>query len=357
MPRTFDRTQPVSDKDPLRFGTDYLDPYGAIADGAAEFGGQVRDNLVRVIKDLTGIDLTGVLEFMDWIGEQINAGIGLLGELWNDLLSGVIDVFNKAGDIIATTVENFVAAVRGIFRTGEDAALAADKANIGVQALKASQAGGGFDEFDYASANELPGGTYAITYSGAGAGHYGPNGSGFVVWKPSGSSVREVVYRRSDVTLGSDNGVVTVVWSTRPFDPVFADSYGYIDGRVADNGDNTRVRARIDNNTAIIQAIVNGTATQIGATKTLTIRNGDVFELWYGATSHSRRFWLKQNGVIVHTVEDGAADGTGSVSSLGAGFRQVGFGCRVDQYIYPFRLGQNPGPSLAGWTWATQTTA
>lgn len=351
MPRTFDRTQPVTDKDPLRFGTDYLDPFGAIADGANEFGSQIRNGLTKVIKDLTGIDLTGAFEFVDWLGSEIGLALHNFGELWQDLLDGIVSVWTKAVDVVGSTVQNVIDAIGGILGVGENAALAADKANIGVQSLKASQAGGGFDEFNYDSANELPAATYAITYSGPGAGHYGPNGSGFVVWKPSGSSVREVVYRRTDVTLGSDNGVVTVVWSTRPRDPFFNDSYGYIDGRVADNGDNTRVRARIDNNTAVIQAIVNGTVTQIGGTKTLTIRNGDVFELWYGTGAKPRQFWLKQNGVTVHTVED-----TGAVSSLGTGFRQVGFGCRVDTFGVLIAQTQNPAPSLAGWTWATQTT-
>jgi hypothetical protein len=123
---------------------------------------------------------------------------------------------------------------------------------------------------------------------------------------------------------------------------------------------NTHVRAKISDDDACIEAVVSGTATQIGSSRSLTVAAGDVFELWLGykdptdpLLDHPRRFWLKQNGTTVLTVDDGDADGTGSVSELGSGYRQVGLGARVDNYLILF---QNPAPSLAGWTWSPQPT-
>jgi hypothetical protein len=115
----------------------------------------------------------------------------------------------------------------------------------------------------------------------------------------------------------------------------------------------THIRAKIDNNTAIIQAVVSGTATQIGSTRTLTIRNGDVFELWYGTIEDPDRVWLKQNGVTVLDVTDTVL--WPIVEADPTDYRSVGFGARVDSYLYPLGLGQNPAPALAGWTWAVQT--
>jgi hypothetical protein len=87
---------------------------------------------------------------------------------------------------------------------------------------------------------------------------------------------------------------------------------------------------------------------QIGSTKTLTIKNGDVFELWCGdlAESKPRVFRLKQNNQTVHTVED-----LDEVSKLGAGYRNPGIGGYADNYAVFY---QNPPPALAGWTWAAQ---
>jgi hypothetical protein len=106
-----------------------------------------------------------------------------------------------------------------------------------------------------------------------------------------------------------------------------------------------RVRASIDNNAARIEVIVGSTTTQIGSTVSLAIKNGDVFEFYFGTPTQPRRFWLKQNGTTVLDVED-----TVAVSNLGASYRKIGIGGRADNYLAFF---QNPPPALAGWTWAT----
>jgi hypothetical protein len=353
MPRTIDRRQtPEADKNPNRFGTDYTDPQGAINEGATKSGDFIRNALAQAIKDTTGIDITGVYVFMDWLSEQVGVAMSNFGEMWQGLLDGIVNIWNEATTAIGSVVEDAVLSIQKIFHLGQNAALSADNANIGVQSIKAQLAGGGFDEFDYPSSNDLPSGTYNKLASGPGGGSYGPNGDGFLVWKPSGAQAREIIYRRSDVTLGSDNGVITVVWSAKPYDPAFSDAYGYICGRF---GASTweHIRAVIDNNSARIQVYASGTLTQIGSSVTLTIKNGDVFEFWYGTAAHPRRFILKQNGTTVIDVADGDPDGTGAVSQIGTDYRKVGLGAYADNYLVFF---QNPPPALAGWTWAVQTS-
>jgi hypothetical protein len=354
MPRTFDRRfQPTMDKDPTRFGTDYTDPYGAINESAATAGLQIRNNLVVAIKQTTGIDLTGVVEFIDWLGEQIGLNLQAFAQAWQDLLDGIINTWLNITGSVGAAVENVLDTFGEVFGVVKDNVLTTANASITSYASAATAAGGDYDEFDYTVAASLPGATYAQLTAGGGGGTYGPNGNGHLVWKIAGFSGRTVVYRRSDTTLGQDNGVVTSVWLTKIKNPLGADTYGYLCGRMANDGSNTYIRASIDNNQARIEAVVGGTVTQIGPTVNLTPSAGDVFRFYYGATSHGRRFWLRQGSVTILTVDDGLADGTGAVSSLGSGFRSVGFGTTVAQYI----VTQNPGPSLAGWTWAPQTTA
>lgn len=349
MPRTFDRSPfPVADKDPNRSATDWTDPQGGIDEAARISGELVRQNITRIVKDLTGIDLTGAFEFIDWFGNEVGLAFHNFGAWWTGLIDGIANVFGEITDTVGRTVEDAVASISRVLGVGQNAGLSADHANIGVQSIKAQLAGGGFDEFDYASANILPSSAYDIYTNGPGGGHYGPNGSGYLVWKPSGAQWREVIYRRNDLTLGSDNGVVTVVWGAKPYDPLFSDSYGYICGRMGSSF-GTHIRAVIDNNSARIQALSGGTVAQIGPTVSLTIKNGDVFEFWFGTASQPYRMWLVQNGTRVLDVED-----TGAVSEIGAAYRRVGIGCYVSNYAVFY---QNPAPALAGWTWAVQTVA
>ena len=177
---------------------------------------------------------------------------------------------------------------------------------------------------------------------------YGPTGDGYLNWKPSGSSAREKIYRRLDSTLSTDYGVVTAVWAQRVADPLGADGYGYLCGRFSNSSNSTHVRARIDNNTAIIQAVVGGVVTQIGASASVVCRDGDVWEFVYGnkETLTPREFKLYQNGTLVLNVDDGAA-----VSQYGASYRQCGIGGRADVYFF---FNQIWPPKLAGWTWADQ---
>lgn len=106
MPRTFDRRfQPKNDKDPNRFGTDFADPFGAIEESAQLAGSVIRDNLVYAIKESTGIDLTGVVEFMDFIVEQFGELLSL--ENWLEIIEQVIAFFADLLDLDNIGVDTF----------------------------------------------------------------------------------------------------------------------------------------------------------------------------------------------------------------------------------------------------------
>ena len=97
MPRTYDRLIPPVDKDPNRFGTDYANPLEAVSDAAAVAGEQIRDQLVRIIMDKTGIDLSGPIEFINWLSAQINV---TLGDLATTLLGLAAPIIDKVQEII-----------------------------------------------------------------------------------------------------------------------------------------------------------------------------------------------------------------------------------------------------------------
>jgi len=107
MPRAYDRLIPPVDKDPNRFGTDYANPLEAVSDAAAVAGEQIRDQLVRIIMDKTGIDLSGPIEFINWLSAQINVTLGDLGTTLLSLAAPIIDKVQEIIDaiLIATGID------------------------------------------------------------------------------------------------------------------------------------------------------------------------------------------------------------------------------------------------------------
>lgn len=246
-------------------------------------------------------------------------------------------------------ISNALESITGIWGVGNSAQSSANDANIGVQVIQARlDAPGvvGYDEFDYASANTLPGGSYSLYSEGPGSGNYGPNGKGQVVWKPSGASRRQKIYKRTDVPLSTDNGVVTAVWSTDIDSPLFSDGWGYLCARIATGDNTTRIQAAINHNSVRVQALNAGTVTNIGSSASVDTENGDVWQFWFGILTNSYKMWVKQNNVTVLSVED-----TGHVSQLGSGHRMCGFGGQADNRAVIFQIAP---PTLNGWTWKDQ---
>ncbi|MFY9337161.1 MAG: hypothetical protein WAO90_14345, partial [Mycobacterium sp.] len=68
-----------------------------MSDAAAVAGEQIRDQLVRIIMDKTGIDLSGPIEFINWLSAQINV---TLGDLATTLLGLAAPIIDKVQEII-----------------------------------------------------------------------------------------------------------------------------------------------------------------------------------------------------------------------------------------------------------------
>ena len=123
MPRAYDRLVPPVDKDPNRFGTDYSDPLSAVSDAAAVAGEQIRDQLVQIIMDKTGIDLSGPVAFIDWLGKQINVALGDLAATLAGIVAPLFQTIEQLLDLIKaaigvdlrTVVANLQALIDGLF--------------------------------------------------------------------------------------------------------------------------------------------------------------------------------------------------------------------------------------------------
>ncbi len=295
----------------------------------------------------------GIVQFfIDPLGFFANLIDGILPDSQKpkwlaDLTDALSNAAQEVNDI-GTGISNALAGIGRMLGLTQSAQQSSDNANIGVQIINARlDAVGtvGFDEFDYSNANTLPGDKYELTSAGAGGGHYGPNGKGQLVWKVSGFLERSKIYKRTDMPLESDNGCVTAVWSTRIADPLFSDGYGYLCGRMYNANSDTRLEARIDNNTAVIRVLNSGVVTGLGSVSVGT-SNGDVWEFWYGTLTDPYTYWLKQNGTTVLIVSD-----SGHLSHVGADYRMCGFGGRADNYAV---IQQISPPVLNGWTWRDQ---
>ena len=104
MPRAYDRLVPPVDKDPNRFGTDYSDPLSAVSDAAAVAGEQIRDQLVQIIMDKTGIDLSGPVAFIDWLGKQINVALGDLAATLAGIVAPLFQTIEQLLDLIKAAI-------------------------------------------------------------------------------------------------------------------------------------------------------------------------------------------------------------------------------------------------------------
>lgn len=268
-----------------------------------------------------------------------------------NLTDGIGNLFFRSSNT-DLGISNALDSLNGIWGAGQEAQGSADNANIGVQIIRARlDAPGvvGFDEFDYASANTLPADKYSLTSTGPGAGNYGPNGKGQLVWKPSGLAQRVKLYKQTATPLGTDNGAVTGVWSTKIKSPLFSTGYGYLLGRCNSASIQTRIQAAVSDSKAYIQVVNGGTVTTIGASQDVETHDGDVWEFFYGTLTNPYLFWLKQNGTTVMVRED-----TGHISQYGSDYRQCGLGGLADNYGVIFQIAP---PTWNGWTWRDQNLA
>ena len=233
----------------------------------------------------------------------------ILGEIFPD--------FDEVLDDVETAFEQ-LAAFFGI--EWENTAIAQSSANnvnsrvlTLESSLLASDVSGGVtvsDQFTGASANDL-GASWTRTSDGAGAGGFGPNGSGKAVWKESGGLSRE--HRdRYNTPLATDYQSVAVVVSKAP-----ESSASTLMIARCDSAATEFVWAVIGSAVVRVGKFVSGTSS-VWASQSVTVSAGDQFTFIVGTSTDDRQVILKQNGVVRITHTDSTS------SSFGASYRYVG---------------------------------
>lgn len=170
------------------------------------------------------------------------------------------------------------------------------------------------DQFSGASANDL-GAAWTRTSNGAGAGGFGPNGSGRAVWKKSGGLSREHrdLY---NTPLATDYQSVTVVVA-KPNEPSTGNTSSTFMLARCNSAATEFVWALITFNAVQVGKFASGTAS-LWASQSVTVKAGDQFTFIVGTSTDDRQVIVKQNGVARITHTDTTS------SSLGASYRYVG---------------------------------
>lgn len=179
------------------------------------------------------------------------------------------------------------------------------------------------DPFSGAAASDF-GASWSRTSDGAGAGTYGPNGTGSAVWTPSGFSDRRHVDRYTTPLFTNIQAVMTVM-SKAP------NTYGLIKGvtqpsgfnyllgriksRVNSSGEtvwDTFVYCRIGHYGISIGKCVNGTWYDPWTTIYTNITDGDQFVFILGTNNNVREFVVLQNGYVqIQYTDVTSSDTTG----------------------------------------------
>jgi hypothetical protein len=286
----------------LRWGGGFL---GGLFDGLAEG----KPFVVALIEAIIDAIFPNAQEVIDSVVNQTE-------QVVNDIIESVTDAFE------------WIASLFGVkFDDTETAQVSANNVNSRVTTLEssvlASNVSGGvslFDQFTGASANDL-GGSWTRTSIGAGAGGFGPNGSGRAVWKKSGGLSRE--HRdRYNTQLATDYQVVSVVVS-KPAEASSPECQTSLLARMNSAAD-TFVFALITHQSVAVGKVVSGTASA-WASQNVTVKAGDQFTFIVGTSADDRQVIVKQNGItrITHTDTTSSAFGSDyryvGVSSLARG--------------------------------------
>lgn len=307
----------------------------------------VHDFLIEIIRDVTGIDLTSWETFISTLSSGGGFDLAGLVTFVNGLGQAIVDAFNGVGTVatgIIADVWNTIASLLGI---GNAASSSAATANSRVSTLEARLNAAGVpggtyvtDPFSGAATSSPPSPPYSTTSSGAGAGSYGLDGSGRMVWKGSGSSDHSVNCLNTVTPLSTDNGVVSATLAKK------TGGSGAITYLFARSGPFSAVWAAITDTTVAIQAATSAGVATV-ATESVTAADGDVWEFWFGTQADATLLWVVLNGA---TVIDPIAEAT---HTIGSSSRTCGFGGAA-KGLPPFS--QSPPAELDSFTYADQGT-
>jgi hypothetical protein len=174
------------------------------------------------------------------------------------------------------------------------------------------------DDFNRAAANDL-GASWTRTSGGPGSGFWGPSGTGFASWKPSGGLTRQH-YDRHVTPLFTDFQAVMTVVSRYPLFNTRSSGYTYLVARANSNAlsSATFVYLRISANELALGKCVAGTFATPWVTQNTTNVPGDQISFLLGTNASQRQFIVVQNGFAVINHTDTTS------SDFGASYRYVG---------------------------------
>ena len=311
------------------------------------------ENLVQrweQIASLFGIidtDLDGDVDFNDvWntLWDDYLKPFDWIPNIAQNTVDGIWNGWANLGDsldsgLLSTIVPNAIAGLLGMNLNN------ASSIAVAEAAIKVLQSAGNTITDDFArGAASTPGGNYNVLLSaGGGAGALGTDGSGNLVWYPSGSGDRTLIYRYIASQITTDSAILRVVFSSNP-PATTPDVYTYICGWV-DSTAQTFLCLRIDDNNVVLQAVIAGVVTNLKSWS-INCKSGDTLELQRGQTGNTQlhRYILRLNNTQIDDWTDPGAVAASGVNKRGTG---VGMGTSLRFVIFPPEITQWKPASIA----------
>jgi len=294
-----------------------------------------------------------------WGAEDTRWG-GILSALWSGLESAgtwVVSVLQTLGNAIFegvnfvfTTVSNALTAIADTFGSWWEAVTRSNTSSVLTSTtLLAEAVSGGVavsDDFDGPEADDF-GAEWTVVSDGAGAGFYGPSGSGRGSWKSSGALERRHV-NVYDTPLASDYQLVSAVVGAITIPQVFdledeSLPWVYLIGR-CNSGGTEFVWARFNYYYVQLGYTTGGVYTQFSGAEVYRSgwSGGAELEFFIGTDDDEREFIFRANGVTQVSHTD-----SGDLSGLGASNRYVGL--VASAVTSDSGTGQFKPPELAAW--------
>lgn len=158
------------------------------------------------------------------VTEAVNAITSWLMNSFQRLVDGIVGIITPGA--IGSPVLDAINAIGSIFGVASNADANASQAQADIEAIKAGQAGGFSDTFDYPLATTLPTADWQKKTTILDT--YGPNGAGSAVGVVAGTATGEVRYVQISKPLTNANMKCTAVLSRPPWWDLFVKSGWYL---------------------------------------------------------------------------------------------------------------------------------
>lgn len=309
-----------------------LTPSGDSTDWTTELSGtfEVPDgvDMVALQIHVTSDAVAGVTKFDDcWIKKEqlikqsfvsdLVAALADFTENIRQIIDNVFNAFNNLGEWLdehnpVSAVMDAILGLLGIGRGNQ-----ADMALMASRVLALESAANTITmDFNGASSSSL-GGDFSVSSSGGGAGSMGLNGSGAAVWHASGTGNRTQIARYTGSALTVNRCHMQWYLASTPQSYLFDDAYTYVCCRMDGTTNYLRVRSGWDS--VRIQAVVSGSASNVGSAWSGSPKNGDKFDWFVGDGSDERHHVLLRNGQEILNFSETTSVYGGSNLHVGVG--------------------------------------